>query len=232
MEKKSIDEEAFLEGMTVYLRSPDLEKDVLNGRWFAWFNDKQVTKYLGQGAYPNTRAKQIEFVEGLKHDKTRVVLCIIVKSTQQHIGVISLNNIDLLNRKAEISIVMGENRYPVEAALESMALMTEYGFERLNLNKIDAGQAEGLWKWVNTLALIGYRIEGYQEAILIRDGKVHNGAHTGITAERFYKLRAERGGNICTDNLFELLAKRQKENVMEKIRLYLNDLYSRPIGQG
>lgn len=224
--ENKIDVEAFLVGEYVYLRPPMIEKDVINGRWFTWFNDKEVTKYLGQGIFPNTVDKQIEFVESLKKDSSKIVLCIIDKVNNKHIGVISLSMIDLFNRKASIAIVIGEKKYPPAAPLEAMALMTEYGFDRLNLNKIWAGQVIDLWKWLNTLELIGYRIEGYGEAAMIRDGKIYDAVWTGVTAERFYGLRKERRGKICTDSILDLLHGRRKENLTEKIKAFFADLYS------
>lgn len=226
MTKKGVDEvTAFLVGKYVYLRPPDVEKDVIKGRWAGWFNDKKTTRYLGQGVYPNTVQKQIEFVEGLKNDSSRVVLCIVDIANDKHIGVVSLSGIDMLNRKASISIVIGERTYPPAAPLEAMALMTEYGFDRLNLNKINAGQCTSLWIWVNTLELIGYRMEGYNEAVMVRDGKVHDGVYTGMSAERFYELKNRRNGKICTDNILELLRKRRKEDLTERIRKFFEDLY-------
>lgn len=227
--KDAIDISAFLVGNYVYLRPPDIEKDVINGRWFSWFNDRQTTRYLGQGVFPHTVQKQIDFVESLKNDNSKIVLCIVDKANNKHIGIVSFSNIDLLNKKANISIVLGEKKYPVAAPLEAMALMTEYGFDRLNLNKIDAGQSVELWMWLNTLELIGYRIEGYIESIMIRDGKICNGVHTGITAERFYALRKQRKGKICTDNILNLLGKRRRENLINDIRNFFSSLYSSTI---
>lgn len=215
----------FLAGEYVYLRPPDIEKDVKNGKWFSWFNDKKTTRFLAQGVFPNTIDKQINFVESLKTDSNRVLLCIISKENQKHVGVISLYNIDLINRKADISIVMGERKYPPAASLEAMALMTEYGFDRLNLNKIDSGQCEDLWLWVNALELIGYKIEGYLDSVMIRDGRIYNGVHTGITAERFYKIRKARKGNICGNDIAELLRERNKGNKVDKIRKFFGEIY-------
>jgi hypothetical protein len=209
----------------VYLRPPNIENDVINGKWHAWFNDKKTTRYLSQGIYPNTIEKQIEYVESLKNDKSKVVLCIIDKINGNHIGVISLSEINLLDRKATIALVLGEKEYPPAAPLEAMALMTEYGFDRLNLNKIYAGQCVSLWVWVKTIELIGYRIEGYTESMMIRDGIVHDGVNTGITAERFYKLKNERKGNICKGDALSLLRLRKKENTIEKIKSFFNELY-------
>ena len=214
----------FLEGKVVYLRTPEIDRDVLSGNWYSWFNDKAVTKYLNQGVFPNTPEKQVDFVNSLKDDISKLVLCIVEKKNTRLIGVIAFSNIDLLNRKAMISLVLGEKTYALGAPLEAMALMTEHGFDRLNLNKIDAAQCTGLWKWVNILALIGYRIEGYTESVSIRDGTIHDGVRTGITAKQFYDLRDRRGGNICTSDITSLLKQRNKVNNSKVLKDYLDDL--------
>jgi len=215
----------FLSGELVYLRTPDIEKDIINGKWHSWFNDKITTKYLGQGIYPNTIEKQIAFLESIKNDKSKILLSVMDKKNDNHIGVISFNDIDLMNRKASISIVIGEKNYSIGAPLEAMALMIEHGFDRLNLNKIWAGQVVDLYKWVNLLGLIGFRVEGYNEASYIRDGKIQDAIWTGVTAERFYRLRSERGGKICTNNLSELMKTRRKEELPLHIKEFIEKLY-------
>ena len=220
------DHSAFLIGRTVYLRPPDLEKDVRSGAWFTWFNDKATTQYLpSQGIWPNTLEKQVAYVESLKEDRARLSLCIIDRQTEKHIGVISLYNIDLVVRRANISIVIGAKQHAPEAPLESMALMTEHAFDRLNLLKVDAGQDEALWKWINTLELIGYRLEGYTESYTVRDGATRNGVFTGVTAARFYALRRARGGEMLPADLRGLLRTRRTENMVLRAKAGLAALY-------
>ena len=225
--EKKIDISAFLIGKYIYLRPPNIEKDVLKGKWFSWFNDKNTTKFLLQGVFPNTIEKQLDFVESLKTDANRILLCIIDKATNEHIGVISINDIDLLNKTATISIVLGEKNRPKESGLEAIGLMKEYAFDRLNLNKLNGGQVVDLWKWVNKLELIGYRIEGLFEAMSVRDGKIHDVFHTGITAERFYKLREERNGNIFSDDVENLTSGMDFNNPTEKIRGFFKKMYEK-----
>jgi [ribosomal protein S5]-alanine N-acetyltransferase len=221
-----MDENAFLSGKTVVLRPPNLETDVYQGNWFKWFNNKRTTRYLGMGVFPNTRDKQVEFVESLRYREDKLVLCIIAKRTNKLIGVISFSDIDLLNRRANISLVLGEMKYPIGAPLEAMALMTEHGFDRLNLIKIECGQSVELWKWVNSISLLGYKLEGYREAAFIRDGVIHDAVLTGITANRFYRLREKRGGAICAGDIGELQRQRPKQNMVDEFKQRLSDLYS------
>ena len=227
MEKvEKIADSAFLVGKYVYLRPPDIEKDVLKGTWAMWFNDPKVTNYLIQGAYPNTVEQQVEYVKSVQKDPTRLVLSIINKEDDKHIGVISFSNIDFFNRRSRIALVIGERKYHKAAPLEAMALLTKHGFERLNLNKIDASQCEGLWVWLNSLELIGYTLEGYFKAAQIRDGEVRDGVYTGVTAERYFQLKKERKGDICGADILDLMANRRKENIALKLKDFIhNELY-------
>ena len=115
---------------------------------------------------------------------------------------------------------MGFGKIP-GAALEAMALMTEHAFERLNLNRLYAGQHEGLWKWVNSLELIGYKIEGYRRQGGIR-GKAYDIVFTGIIAEDYFRIKKERG-SLWTDKLFE---KRRKENLLPTVKAFFENLYN------
>jgi len=66
-----------------------------------------------------------------------VLFSIIDKTTDKICEIVSLKDIDLLNRVAEITIVMNKGSYPENSPIEAWALITEYGFEKLNLNKIN-----------------------------------------------------------------------------------------------
>ncbi len=50
---------------------------------------------------------------------------------------------------------MSRGDYVKNAPLEALALITQYGFEKLNLAKINGGHHIGLWRWVNKVELFG-----------------------------------------------------------------------------
>ena len=211
--------EAFLVGEIVYLRKTNIQLDVIEGEWHSWFNDKEITKYLIHGVFPMSREQEAEFVKDQLNDSRSLLLSIVSKESNEHIGIISLKSIDLINRNAEIVIIMGFQKV-IGAALEAMALMTEHAFERLNLIKLYAGQHEGLWKWVNSLELIGYRIEGYRRHGGVRNGEMYDIVLTGITAENYFNIKKERG-KLLTDNLYK---QRRKENLFPNVREFFNNL--------
>ena len=108
-----------------------------------------------------------------------------------------------------------------------MTLVTEHGFDRLNLSKIYAGQYESLWKWINTLALIGYEVEGFREDWGFRDGKPWGMVMTAVSSYNFYKLKKARGGDILQGDLIEISMTRSNINFLPALRKYLADINSR-----
>lgn len=212
-----MDQTKFIEGSIVYLRRPDIEQDVMQGHWHDWFNDYEITKYLVHGTRPISREEEREIVEAELSNPRSLLFAVCRRDTEEHIGICGLKGIDHANRTAEINIVMGP-RPPVGSALEAMALVTKHAFDRLNLHHLYAGQHEGLWKWVNTLTLIGYELEGYRPAMGWRDGKPYGTMLTGVLAPTFYALQEARGGSIMTDDIPALLQTRPRTNPIARQR--------------
>lgn len=217
-----MDDEKFIEGKIVYLRAPNIQKDVWEGEWHSWFNDPEVTKYLTHGIFPVSREQQAKFVEEQLGNRSTLLLSIIDQRNSKHIGVISLKSIDLINKTAEIAIVIGKTKLP-GAALEAMALMTQHAFERLNLQRLYAGQHEGLWKWVNSLELIGYKIEGYRKNAGMRNGS-YDTVLTAITSEDYFQIKKKRGSLIPVDTK-EFYKARRKENLLPVVKEFFESLY-------
>jgi len=66
-----------------------------------------------------------------------LVLAIISKSDNFHIGNIGLHNIDWFYRKAELGIIIGERNYQGKGlATEAVKLLLKHAFQRLNLHKV------------------------------------------------------------------------------------------------
>jgi RimJ/RimL family protein N-acetyltransferase len=86
-----------------------------------------------------------------------------LNDSHEHIGNIKIGNIDTFHRRAEVGLVIGNRgMWGKGYAAEAIALVTKYGFEELNLNKLTAGMyAENMgsykaflkcgWRHVGTL---------------------------------------------------------------------------------
>ncbi|MCF8473589.1 MAG: GNAT family N-acetyltransferase [Emcibacter sp.] len=218
------EDDIFLEGEIVALRQPDIEKDVMKGHWHSWFNDPVTTQYLVHGVFPVNREQQAEIVAREIADPTSLLLVVIDKKTSKHIGVVCLKFINHIYRSSYLSIVFGD-RSIKGAALEAVALLTKHGFDRLNLQRISGGQHAALWQWMNSLELIGYQLDGYNQDYAIRNGEKYDVATYSITSTRFYTIQKERGGNICTASLSKLLEQKSQENKTEMMKQFFTNLY-------
>lgn len=209
-------ESAFLVGETVYLRVPDLERDIENGQWHNWFNDYGNTRFISHGVFPVDRGGQLAYVKAALADRSVLLLCIVNKTSRAHEGVISLRQIDFMNRVAEIGIVTAPgNKLGGAGAFEAMALMIKHAFSRLNLDLLYAGQHEGLWKWVNSLSMLGFQIDGIRSHAGVRDRRSYQTFLTSVSANVFFELEAARGGNILSPSPLSVLKERPKSNPME-----------------
>ncbi len=201
-------EPAFLEGHTVYLRSP-VEDDVIDGNWHAWYNDAHVTRFTSHGIFPNTREAQLEYLRAGLADTNRLMLATVAREGDRLLGNISLQEIDPINRRAEIAITLGEGRSET-AGLEAMALLVGHGFRRLNLNRIYGGAHCGLDVWVGMLGALGFRVEGRQEQHVLRDGRYWDIVLFRVLADEYFEIEGSTEGGLLRRGPEELFGAAMK----------------------
>lgn len=127
----------FIEGKGFFLR--ELRKTDLDGSWYSWFNDSEVTKWQNKKIFPNSRERQSEYFVYLQSSKADVVLAMVDEATQTHFGNVGLHNIDWVHRSAELGIVIGDKNYwGRKFGKQAWALITNYAFRSLNLNRVYA----------------------------------------------------------------------------------------------
>ncbi|OGU62888.1 MAG: hypothetical protein A2V66_14835 [Ignavibacteria bacterium RBG_13_36_8] len=177
--------DAFIIGEKIYLRGP--EKKDLEGNWWRWFNNQEATEFTSHGIFPNTYERQVQFIEEMMKSRNDIVMCMIDKETDEHIGVIGLHSIDWINRNAEISLMVDRFKQKRGVGLEAMTLMIDHGFRRLHLHKIYAGQDVGLEKWRKTLEIIGFKVEGFKKEHFFRDGAYRDVVMIAVFAKDFYE---------------------------------------------
>src|SRR6056300_1501143 len=77
-----------------------------NSNWYNWFNSTELTRFLYQGVYPNTREDQLTFFKSIPND--RLVL-VIVDKKGRNIGVISLSSINPIQKSCDIALVVSND---------------------------------------------------------------------------------------------------------------------------
>jgi RimJ/RimL family protein N-acetyltransferase len=146
---------AYAVGSSVYFRYLT-EADAV-GNWHHWFNSPDVTQNLAAQYWVNTPEGQLEYMQNLRRSKERLALAVVDRKTHEHIGIGSLSKLDMLNRRAEMSLVIGSAAHRSGFhALESLAMLTEIGLVRLNLHKLVATGLSRSEGGLNLTRLLGY----------------------------------------------------------------------------
>ncbi|HKS96082.1 MAG TPA: GNAT family protein [Terriglobia bacterium] len=188
----------FLIGKKVYLRA--LERGDLTGPMFDWAHDPEVTEYMVMGFVPNTlEALEREFsvltengtagLLQLSEHPENIVLAIIDRQTDTHIGNIGLFGINWLMRVAEIRHVVGNRQYWGGGyAFETYRLFIPYVFDRLNLRRLAAGIRADNTRTRALLKKIGFVDEGCAREHYLRNERPYDIAMVGLLRRDFYAL--------------------------------------------
>lgn len=162
----------------IYLR--ELRKSDLDGRWPHWLNDPEVTRFT-KGFYPNTRESQELYFESMANSKKDVVLAIVDRKTDVHLGNVGLHEIDCIHRTAQFGVVVGEkSAWGRGVGSKVWSLMVEYGFKVLNLHKITATVLYGNEASLKGALKAGFQIEGRQVEQVYKNGKYFDLIQLGI----------------------------------------------------
>jgi len=173
----------FIVGKKLYLRG--LERADIDGPMFQWANDSEVTRYMFTGHKPNHRELLEEEYEKLIRSNNDIVFAIVDKKTNCHIGNVGLYAINWVSRSGEYRIIIGDkNSWGNGCGTECNFLILDYGFLKLNLNRI--------WLGVNAdnkAAVQSYKKAGFVEEGVLRQEIYRNGRHYDAT--RMSVLRDE-----------------------------------------
>jgi len=119
-------------GDSVYLSpmNPDDAKT-----YTKWINDLEITIPLGNASNIYSLEKEREFLERLSKEKYNFAIVELV--SDKLLGNISLFDVDLIHRKAEVGIFIGDkDKWGKGFGTEALKLIIEFGFKIIGLNNI------------------------------------------------------------------------------------------------
>ncbi len=177
----------FLIGEQVYLR-PLEEADV--PICVRWLNDPEVNRTLMAGRFPLNLLREREYIQKLYKDQENLILAIILKDGDRHIGNTGLEDIHPVHRSAMFGIVIGEKDcwgkgYGTEAA----RLMVRHGFQTLNLNRISLNVYDFNPRGIRAYEKAGFRKEGVLRQAVYAEGTYHDTLVMGILREELEEAR-------------------------------------------
>ncbi len=140
-----------------------------------WFNDPEVIRYL-LSYLPITETMEEKFIEEAisGRDKTHVnfVIEAIENDKTKPIGATALTKIDHRSQTAELAIALGEIEYwGKEYGAEAARLIIEYGFNQLNLNRIESRVFGPNQRSLKLHQKLGFIREGVQRQAFYKNGE-------------------------------------------------------------
>lgn len=187
--------EVFIQGETIDLVVPT-EEFAYNSDWYSWLNRPDITRYLEQGVFPNTRESQRDFYRSAVNQR----LLLIVQTKKGNAkGVVSLSYIDHKKKCCDFALLIDnfiEIRTSGTSTLEATALIVQHGFDKLGMHRIQAGQHTFLSSWQQRMELIGFRLEGIHRRKFVKGSETADSVSLAITDDDYNYIRNRRGGKL------------------------------------
>lgn len=212
--------DVFISGEVMNLCIPT-EEFAKESKWYSWFNNLKITRFLEQGMFPNTHEDQVEFYRTEKSDR----LMLIISNKKEYMGIISLANINLVKKKCDVAIVMDgsvDKQLSPYISLEAMARITEHAFHAMGINRIEAGQHIKLRGWQQRMELIGYKLEGLHKNKFIKAHEVSASVSIACLYDDFLDIVNHRG---CIWDSMKNMKMRYKQLPQKAFVDMLNDFY-------
>lgn len=179
----------FLKGEKVLLKPIEIrELPKLSKLIAKWINDGLVTYYMFTGQIPqNSTQISADFRKQLESGTNLIFLVVDIK-TKKPIGYAGLYDIHLTARKAEFRILIGEKDFWGRGCgTEVTDLLTFYGFDRLNLNRIFLGYTSANKAAGRAYEKAGFVYEGTLKEDIYRNSQYYDSIRMAILRKDYYK---------------------------------------------
>jgi RimJ/RimL family protein N-acetyltransferase len=178
-----------IKGNRVQLR-PVLRADLAD--FTRWFNDPEVTQYLGI-YLPMTEMAEQPFIESLGTTRLFTNVLFVIEAIDQGdskpIGNTGLSNINNKDHNAVFGIAIGEkDHWSKGYGTEAAKLIVNYGFEQLNLHRVSSGAIAFNERSIRMHLALGFKEEGRQRDFIFRNGRYNDHVVFGLLRDEWRGL--------------------------------------------
>lgn len=175
-------EHAFLEGEKVFLRP--LRAEDADGDYPGWLNDAEASQGNSHHVFPYSRQEALDYIGSASGRRDQIVLAIVDKACQRHVGNVSLQCINFIHRSAELAILIGDKgAWGKGIGFEACELLVEHGFKALGLRRIEFGTPETNIGMRRIGEKLGMKKEGVKRGAFFKDGRYCDVVLYGLLAE-------------------------------------------------
>jgi len=177
-------QEKFLEGKRVFLR-PYHEEDL--DFFYKGLYIHETRRLTGlKRVY--SKEYMAEYFLKISKDDSRIFLVIVDQSTNELIGDIELNYIDLLSRTSYIRIQISNDRYLSKGyGTEAMKLLLDYGFGVYNLHRVELEVYSYNPRAIRAYEKLGFKQEGIKRESIYYHHEHHDTIIMGLLKSEFIR---------------------------------------------
>ena len=130
-----------LQGEKVFLRC--IEESDCNENYRKWMNDPEIAVFLEARWHKQEIPDLLDFVRSVRKSPADYQFAIVERATGSHVGNIKLGGIHAIYKRGDVGYFIGEKScWGKGFAREAVGLVTEFGFMKLDLHRIEAGCRE------------------------------------------------------------------------------------------
>lgn len=179
----------FLKGQKISLRPIEIEELPQLSKLIAkWVNDGIVTYYMFTGQKPQNSEQIAQDFKKQLDAGNNVIFLVVDFETEKPIGYAGLYEINSTARKAEFRVLIGEKDFWGKGlGTEITELLTFYGFDRLNLNRIYLGFTADNKGASRAYEKAGYVHEGILKQDIYRNSQYYDSVRMAILRNDYYK---------------------------------------------
>ncbi|MDD2476896.1 MAG: GNAT family protein [Dysgonamonadaceae bacterium] len=179
-----------------------------------WHNCPEIQKLTsGTFRYVSSEREKEWVLSKIKNDSENIYWAICMNDeSKKMIGYTSINQIDLIHRKAfHGGVVIGDKNYRDGQIMIDTFLDTfSYAFDELNLNRLEAKCLVEHQTSYKMLKIMGYSLEGIKRQAIYKHGKYHD--------QYLFSILKSEYSSMLTSNEFAIdsILKRLKQENKKK----------------
>lgn len=184
----------FLKGESVNLCVPDLNDNDGIDLWTEMINNQEVSSLIGQGYFPQPRCEQIKYIQQCLSSRSRILLEIRSIETDNFLGIVSLSDIDQLNKRGQLSTVCPYKCETVKfGGLQARAILTDHAFRKLGLQTVYSYPAyPENRRWAQAMEVLGYLPTGFVLESYLYENHLTNRLIMSLSAKRYWDYASKR----------------------------------------
>ncbi len=185
----------FLVGKRISLTGLTPDQLQANGPYYGWLNNLSLDLYTERSYFPNSVQRMNAYFDVATSNSKLILLGIFDNATERHIGNITLQELDFINRRAFLGYLIGDKEFAGKGiATEACLMMMYYGFNKLNFERIWTTISAEHAASLKVSERAGLKTEGKLREHQMRNGKRFDLMIVGALRSEWM---TERGAKAC-----------------------------------